>query len=124
MLYGGELPQGGPLELHGRPIADSPPRFGADGARPHTLNPGDEFTSGRGAVPLGAMLPPPNLVRATASHIVTSSLSAVNCQQLPLTAWAGACLNTRQPCLQLLLILQSSTCSPGCFATSCSLKSR
>jgi hypothetical protein len=49
-MYGGELPQGGPPELHGRPIHDSP------------LNPGADFAAGRGAVPLGTMLPPPNLV--------------------------------------------------------------
>lgn len=49
-LYGSELPQGGPPELHGRPITDSP------------LNSGGDFATGRGAVPLGTMLPPPNLV--------------------------------------------------------------
>ena len=61
-MYGGELPQGGAPELHGRPITDSPPRFGGVDARAQPLNPGADFAAGRGAVPLGTMLPPPNLV--------------------------------------------------------------
>lgn len=60
-LYRGELPQGGPPELPQGGPDGSPPR--GYGHEPPLPTAGGKFVSGQGAVLLGAMLPPPNLVR-------------------------------------------------------------
>lgn len=55
------MPRGGAQMPQGSGSGGSPPRFA--GGRDASLSPpAGNYVSGRGAVPLGAMLPPPNLV--------------------------------------------------------------